>query len=222
MKLNNKLRPLVIATSIAISGMAAPIVSQAETSASVAVSNMYLWRGTNLSKDGGTVSGSLDYSMDGFYAGVWGSSETGGAETDLYLGYAGEVSDFTYDIGYAAYLYPEETGNLSDSDLAEVILSLGYGPVSFGAYIQTDSDYRDDNYFTLTYETGKFSGTYGWWDLDVGGTGSAVATDEYSHITLGFAATDELSFSLSKANSDDGTTDEDPLFAVTWSKSFDL
>jgi uncharacterized protein (TIGR02001 family) len=216
MKLNTKLRPLVIATSIALTGLAVPAVSSADTSASVAVSNMYLWRGLNLSPDGGVVSGSLDYSMGGFYAGVWGSSENEGTETDLYLGYAGEAGDFSYDVGYAYYMYPEDPADLSDSDAAEVYVTLGYGPVSLSIYQQVDSDLDDDMYYALSGSFGKFTATYGAWDLENPG-------DEYTHITLDFAATDELSFSVSKADSDIGDESiEDPLFAVSWSKSFDL
>jgi uncharacterized protein (TIGR02001 family) len=216
MKMNTKLRPLVIATSLALTGIAAPMVSHAETSASVAVSNMYLWRGTNLSQDGGVVSGSIDYTNSGFYAGIWGSSETDGSETDLYLGYGGSVGDFTYDISYAWYLYPEDAADLTDSDGAELILKLGYGPAKLGIYQQMDSDLNDDTYYALSGNFGKVTATYGWWDLEVPG-------DEYNHITVDFAATDELTFSFSKANSDTGNTAiEDPLFAVTWKKLFEL
>jgi uncharacterized protein (TIGR02001 family) len=235
MNFTKKLTPMVIAGTMAASAfMAVPMAAQADASASVAVSNLYLWRGQNLSPDGGVVSGSLDYSHEsGFYAGVWGTSENGGSETDLYLGYGGEIKGFKYDVSYWWYLYPEtRTGesafgagdstqlDMSDTDASEYVVSLGYGPGTFTAYIQADSDLDDDKYFTLSGEFGKFSATYGWWDLE-----NPDAADEYSHITLGFAATDELSFSVSKASSDrsdDLGVEEDPLFAVTWGKSFDL
>ena len=227
MKFTKKLTPMVIAGTMAASAfMAAPITAQADASASVAVSNMYLWRGINLSPDGGVVSGSLDYSKDGFHGGVWGSSEYNGSETDLYLGYGGEVSGFSYDVSYFWYMYPEErTGlgakiDLGDSDAAEYVVSLGYGPGTFTAYINADSDNDDNKYFTLSGDFGKFTATYGWWDLEFPNAG-----DEYSHITLGYAATDELSFAVSKASSDrsdDFGVEEDPLFSVTYAKSFDL
>lgn len=230
MKFTKKLTPMVIAGTMAASAfMAAPITAQADASASVAVSNMYLWRGTNLSPDGGVVSGSLDYSHEsGFYAGVWGTSEYQGTETDLYLGFGGKVSDFSYDVSYWNYLYPEERTSggaqidLGKSDAAEYVVSLGYGPGTFTAYINADSDNDDNKYFTLSGEFGKFTATYGWWDLEFP---NAAGADEYSHITLGYAATDELSFALSKANSDRTDklgVEEDPLFSVTWAKSFDL
>jgi uncharacterized protein (TIGR02001 family) len=227
MNFTKKLTPMVVAGTLAASAfMAVPMAAQAESSASVAVSNMYLWRGLNLSPNGGAVSGSLDYShASGFYAGVWGTSEDEGSETDLYLGYGGEVSGFSYDVSYWEYVYPEERDagkqlSISDSDASEYVISLGYGPGTFTAYINADSDNDDNKYFTLSGEFGKFSATYGWWDLE-----NPDDSDEYSHITLGYAATDELSFSVSKASSDrsdDLGVEEDPLFAVTWAKSFDL
>lgn len=235
MNFTKKLTPLMIAGTMAASAfMAIPMVVQADSSASVAVSNMYLWRGANLSPDGGVVSGSLDYSHEsGFYAGVWGTSEYQGTETDLYLGFGGEVSGVSYDVSYWKYLYPEErTGESAfgagdsaqlasgDTDAAEYVISLGYGPATFTSYINADSDNDDNKYFTLSGEFGKFSATYGWWDLEF-----PAAGDEYSHITLGYAATDELSFAVSKASSDrsdDLGVEEDPLFSVTWGKSFDL
>lgn len=227
MKFTKKLTPMVIAGTFAASAfMAVPMAAQAEASASVAVSNMYLWRGTNLSPDGGVVSGSLDYSHEsGFYAGAWTTSENSGSETDLYLGFGGKISDFSYDVSYWNYLYPEERvgglqQKLGDTDAAEYVVSLGYGPGTFTAYLNADGDNDDNKYFTLSGEFGKFTATYGWWDLEF-----PAAGDEYSHITLGYAATDELSFAVSKASSDlsdDSGVEEDPLFSVTWAKSFDL
>ena len=78
----NKFSSLAFSSALAISSLAmVPGVASAEVSANVAVSNMYLWRGVNLSPDGGVVSGGLDYAHDsGFYAGVWTSSEEGGHE----------------------------------------------------------------------------------------------------------------------------------------------
>ena len=72
MKLTKTLSSIAAASALTLGAMAAPTVAQAETSASMAFSNMYLWRGTNLSPSGSVISGSLDYSNDsGVYAGVW-------------------------------------------------------------------------------------------------------------------------------------------------------
>lgn len=228
MNLKSKTLQLAMASTLTAGAFAIPATASAGTSASVAVSNMYLWRGVNVAT-GGVVSGSLDYSHDsGFYAGVWGSSEGGYAttETDLYFGFGGEVSGFSYDISYWNYLYPERLDappvgdangftDLTDSDAAEVVLSLGYGPVNLTLYTNVDSDNDDNNYITLGFSQDKFSVTLGAWDLENPG-------DEYTHVTFGYAATDEVSFALNFTQSDTGTTEEDPLFQVTYAKSFDI
>lgn len=234
MNFKKKLTPMMIAGAMAASAfMAVPMAVQAETSASLGFSNMYLWRGLNLSPNGSVISGSFDYANQGFYAGMWTTSETGGSETDLYLGYGGEYQGVSYDVSYWKYLYPEErTGESAfgagdsaqigsgDSDAAEYVISLGYGPVTYTTYLNADSDNDDNTYSTLSADYEKFSFTYGWWDLEF-----PAASDEYTHITVSYAATDDLSFSVSKASSDrsdDLGVEEDPLFAVSWGKSFDL
>lgn len=209
--------------------MLVPATAQAEVSANVGVSSMYLWRGQNVSPDGGVVSGGLDYGHDsGFYAGVWTTSENGGHETDLYLGFGTEVSGLGIDLSYWNYLYPEDglpESDLEDTNAAEVALGLSYGPVSFGAYVNVDSDNDDDQYYTLGYGMDKFSATYGVWSLEE--TDPAVEENNYSHITLGYDATDELSFALNftineVADDEPGALQTDPLFGVTYTKTFDL
>ena len=222
MNFKNKTLQLAMASTIAVSALATPTLATAGTSASFAASNMYLWRGINVAT-GGVISGSLDYSNSGFYAGVWGSSEGAFAttETDLYLGYGGEAGGFSYDVSYWNYLYPEAldgTGaqtDLTDSDAAEFVVSGGFGPVTLTAYINADSDNDDNKYFTLGFSQDKYSVTVGMWSLENPG-------DEYTHVTFGYAATDEIAFALNFTQSDTGATEEDPLFAVTYSKSFDL
>lgn len=235
MNFTKKLTPMMIAGAMAASAfMAVPMAVQAETSASLGFSNMYLWRGLNLSPNGSVISGSFDYGNEGFYAGMWTTSEDAGSETDLYLGYGGEISGVTYDVSYWKYLYPEERDagaqiSSGDSDAAEYVISLGYGPVTYTTYLNADSDNDDNTYSTLSASYEKFTATYGFWDLenpkDPVPNPDGVIADEYTHITLSYAATDDLSFSISKASSDrsdDLGVEEDPLFSVNWGKSFDL
>lgn len=234
MKLKNKITSLAIASVLSAPAVMVSAPAHAEMSASFAAANMYLWRGQNLTKDGAAISGSIDYGHEsGFYAGAWTSTETEGHETDLYLGFGGEMEGFSYDVSYWKYLYPEDVDgttslqvDLGDNDASEFVIGLGYGPVSFTAYMAAESGSDDNNYYTISGDMGQFSLTYGFWDLEKGSiTG---AQDEYSHIQLGYAATDELSFAVSIAssdldsNSDTSAIEEDPLFMVMYSKSFDL
>ena len=213
----------LLAAAVAGSLFGAAGTATADVSASFAASNMYLWRGINLSTTGGVVSGSLDYAHDsGFYAGIWTSSETDGHETDLYAGFAGEIGGLGYDVGYAYYMYPEEgvDVSISDSALADVYANLTYGPVFLNLYQQVDSNADEDLYYQVGFTYDKFTAFYGGWDLENNGP-------DYSHVQVDFAATDNLSFSVSKAFADDDAggdpiVEEDPLFAVTYSLSFDL
>ena len=217
------LTPLALSVSVALGGaMVAPAAS-AEVSANVAISNMYLWRGTNLATSGGTVSGGLDYANEsGVYAGVWTSSEAGGTETDLYAGFAGKAGDFSYDIGYIWYLYPEDTGfspDLGDNDFSEIMLSGGIAGFGAAIYISADPvpasatlDGEDYTYMTLDYTSGKYNFLYGIQSMD------KTSSADYTHLTVTYSYDDNLSFAVSIASPD--TTDaieEDPLFAITYS-----
>jgi uncharacterized protein (TIGR02001 family) len=223
MKFSKKLSVLAVASALSIPALMVAAPAQAEMSATVTGSNMYLWRGVNLTESGAAISGSLDYSnANGLYAGVWTTTETDGHETDLYVGFAGDVSGIGYDISFWEYLYPEEGTDqgLGDTDASELVLGLSYADFGFGYYMATDSDADDDSYITLSYGMGPVDITYGFWSLENPG-------NEYSHITVGYAATDELSFGVSVASNDvddsaAGAVETDPLFTVTYSKSFDL
>ncbi len=158
-------------------------------------------------------------------------------------GFGGEAGGVSYDISYWNYLYNEDcTGDAAtdscdagENDASEYVLSVGYDPVTFTAYINADAPTSDDEYtyYTLDAGFGKFNVQYGVWDFN------AAGANNYSHITVSYAATDELSFAVSKASNDSGYendadqknvdpdtstygVEEDLLFQVTYSKSFDL
>lgn len=219
----------LLAAAVAGSLFGAAGTASAEVSASVAASSMYLWRGQNLTPDGAAVSGSLDYAHEsGFYAGIWTSTETEGHETDLYAGFAGEVGGLGYNVGYFYYMYPEEVDltvperlSISDSAVADVYLGLTYGPAFVNLYQQVDDNADEDLYYQVGFTYDKFTAFYGGWELENSGP-------EYSHVQVDFAATDNLSFSVSKAFADDDPVfgepivEEDPLFMVSYSLGFDL
>jgi hypothetical protein len=180
------------------------------------------------------------------YAGIWTTSETGGTETDLYVGFSGSAGDFSYDISYWLYMYPEELmqeafitypaapaagdiipvetssafTDISDTDISEIVASVGYGPVAFTVYVGVDTKAVGDDdyyYYTLGYDFSKFNLTYGAWSWD------KTEGADYSHLTLSYAPVDELSFAVSMASEDaKDSIEEDPIFQVTYSKSFDI
>lgn len=233
-----KLSPLALAMTIAAGGVAAPVAVNAELSANIGISNMYLWRGLNLTPDGPQVHGGLQYDHDsGAYGGVWTTNETGGSETDLYVGFAGEAGDFSYDVSYWQYLYPEDDDfgggavnvSLRDNDIQDLVVALGFGPATLTVYnYQGD----DSKYITLGFEHGKYSATYGVWDLDA----PSGTVNDYSHLTLSYAATDDLSVGISIAKNDvddhsgspgndfasGDPVETDPLFFISYNIPVDL
>jgi len=227
MKKTTNLTATALAVAVATgASFATPQTAQADFSATLSAANMYLWRGQNLTPNGAQVAGSLDYSTGGFYLGAWTSTETGGSETDLYLGYGGSVGGFSYDVSYWKYLYPEDctaapSCALGDNDASEAVVSLGFGPVTAAAYISVESGSDDNKYYTIDGTFGKFNLLYGWWDLENPG-------NDYSHLTFSYMPTDELKFAVSILDNASGYEPEtggltdNPLFMASYSKTFDL
>lgn len=210
--------------------------AMAELSASAAVANMYLWRGIDLGDGSAAVSGDLVYSQAGAYAGLWVSSgdDTLGNEYDYFVGYGNTVGDFSYDLSLWNYNYSDDglSGkglNISDDttgELSEIILTLGYGDISFSYYdnIAGGSGYE---YYTLGGSVGKFSATVGYHDFNAG----PGENDEMTHLNISYAVNDNLSFTASKVvdqgcDKDDtgciGTIDEDLKFVVAYSLPIEM
>ena len=120
----------LLATTSVVSSVSA---SELEVSANVALTSNYVWRGMSQTGNSPAVQGGVDLGYKGAYIGVWASnvdfgSTAGGydpasAEFDIYLGYAGEVEKFSYDIGLVQFMYP---GATDESNFAEAYLTLGY------------------------------------------------------------------------------------------------
>ncbi len=103
------------------------------TSASVALSSDYVWRGYSQTDEDWAISGSFDYAhASGFYAGTWASNVDFGddtsAEIDIYAGFGGETAGgLGWDFGVLRYIYPGE-----NYDWNEVYASLSYSFFSIG------------------------------------------------------------------------------------------
>ncbi len=249
---NNVTRVSSLIVALAAVGASAPSMAQVSAQGTIGVANMYLWRGLNNTPDGAQVQGGVKLSHDvGVYGGFWATTETGGHETDLYLGWAKAFGPFSIDLSYWIYLYPEDqttespssavpSFDMSDTTVADAVVAASYAineafSVGAAAYIQQDDfagaaeNADEDNYFTLTGTYKTVSLTYGWWSRETPATvanGLGAAEDEYSHIDVAWKATDGLSFAVSFKSSDlgtdDGGVDEDPLFKVAYDWSFDL
>ncbi|MDX1695171.1 MAG: TorF family putative porin, partial [Ketobacteraceae bacterium] len=158
----------------------------------------------------------------GFYGGLWGSSgdSSGGTEYDIFVGFGGEAGDFSYDISVWNYMYPssEEEDNILDDfgGLSELIISVGFGPVSFTYYdnIAGSTGYE---YYTLGASAGSFSATFGYADPEE--EEGQTFDDDYMHLDLGYAYNDNLSFTLSQVvdSDEEADIDEDLKFVVSYS-----
>ncbi len=212
-----------IAAAVLAAAAFAP-AANAEISASAAVSSMYLWRGIDLGDGSPAVSGDLKYSAGGFYTGIWGSSGDNGLgnEYDLFAGYGGEIGGFSYDLSVWNYNYSDEftgTGPTPAQDdtfgeMTDVVLTLGYGPVSFAIYDQVAGGAEDYAYYTLSAAFDKFSAKVGFHDYKSEDDGS-----DMTHIDLGYAFNSNLSFTLSKVvdEQEEDAYDDDLMFVVSYS-----
>lgn len=220
MSLSKTLRMTAMAVAVG-SAMAATPALAGDVSASATVANMYLWRGIDLGDGSAAVSGDLVYSVGSAYAGVWVSSgdDALGQEYDYFVGYGAEMGDFSADISLWNYNYSDgglfnKTGGFDVSDdttgeLSEVILTLGYGPVSFSYYdnIAGASGY---SYMTLSGTAGKFSATVGQHDFNA----DAGNSDDMTHVDVSYAFNDNLSFTASKVVGQDCDKDDDPALCA--------
>jgi len=189
---------------------AASVPAFAEVSASAGIASTYLYRGLDLGQGTPAISGSLGFKSHGFYSGIWGTSgdEARGSKYELSAGYNGEVGDFSYGLGAISYNYPTRA-NSEFGDYSDAVISLGYGPVSFGAYIPVGklNSSGDYTYFTLGGSFGDFSILLGMHSEDVAGGGVAKChVDAGStkrkcspvHLDVTYAYNENLSFTLSQ------------------------
>lgn len=145
--MKKQLLTTLTATSIAFFSA----TSYAEVTANAAVSSNYLWRGVTQTSDNAQVSGGIDYSHEsGFYAGTWASNvdfggDKPGYELDFYAGFAGEMGEFGYDVGYVYYAYPDAVDSI---DFGELYGALSWnwleGKVSYMSNAQSSASSEED------------------------------------------------------------------------------
>lgn len=131
----------------------------AEISGNVALSSDYMFRGISQTDNTPAISGGFDYEHDsGFYAGVWASNvdsaffSGANVEIDTYLGFAGGMDNWSYDIGFLRYNYPGT--NFSDNNTNEFYGSVGYdfGVFSVAGGLAYSPDFfglDDSEYYSL-------------------------------------------------------------------------
>ena len=134
------------------------------TSASVALTSDYVWRGASQTLEDAAISGSFDYShASGFTAGVWASNvdftddapdDGADIEIDIYASFGGELDNgIGWDVGYLRYIFPGTTAG-NDYDWNEYHVSASYS--YFSAAVNYSDDYlaggNDGLYYTLGFD----------------------------------------------------------------------
>ena len=128
----------------------ADFLSEVETSANVALTSNYVWRGMTQTDNKPAIQGGFDVGYKGLYAGVWGSNIDFGddvdtsIEIDLYVGYANDIAGITYDLAYTQYTYPGETDDLNFGE-ASIALGYDFEILSVGAKYYAGVDTHDSD-----------------------------------------------------------------------------
>ncbi len=165
--------------------------ANAEWSANAGWASDYYFRG--ILQKSSSVSGGVDFDNNGFYGGVWaadvGELTGDGLEVDGYLGYAGEIGDVSYGVGYTGYFY---TGDFDDT-YQEINLSTAYGiftlDVALGQYKNFGGPTTDYQFYSLTVAKNGFFGTYGSFDDEFDGAYVQAGYQmTVAEIDLGFSA----------------------------------
>ena len=237
---------MMYVAAVATTSVSSMAFAESPLTGNVGITSNYMWRGATQANDEAAVSGGIDYAHDsGFYAGTWVSSLGGDADTtdtdgsgqyeqDFYVGYSGKAGPVSYDVSYIMYTYP--VGEKVYADFEEVVLNIGYGPVTvtLAPTVGKESDptvtgakYEDDMYMAVSaeFEVKKdlmLGLVYGVYDFDeaAGTTDSA----DYSHYQLSLTKGDFVfAYDVKDPDTADPTGVVDaPRFSVSWSKSFDL
>ena len=69
-----KLKSLALTLGTVITTYSGLVSAELETSANVALTTDYVWRGTSQADNGPAIQGGFDLTAGGFYGGVWGSN----------------------------------------------------------------------------------------------------------------------------------------------------
>ena len=184
----------------------------ADISANIGWASDYFYRG--ILQAPSSASAGIDFERNGFYIGTWAADVKDGLEVDGYFGYATEIQDVSYSVGFTGYYY---TGDFDDT-YQEINLGLGYGYVSLdvaiGEYDNFDGGTEDYTYYALTVENNGFYGKFAGFSRDFEG--------EYLELGYGTTVAEvDIGISAIFANSDlVGESDESLVFTI--GKSFQL
>ncbi|MFT6920746.1 MAG: hypothetical protein ACJA2G_003399 [Cognaticolwellia sp.] len=204
------------------------------TSASVALSSDYMWRGYSQTDNEMAISGSFDVAhSSGLYAGTWASNVDFGdsvsTEIDVYAGFGNEIGDtgIGYDVGVLRYIYPDSEPDYSWNEfygsLSYSFFNVGvaysndvYGSDETGVYYSAGFDYDLPMAIALSAGVGYYD-----YDTVVYGAGNPdSATDYHIGVSKDLAG---FGFDLTYTDTDsdastlygDGATDGRVVFTIS-------
>lgn len=120
------MKKLMGAAMLAGATIAGAGAANAEVSASVTFTTDYVFRGISQTDGGAAIQGSLDWTQDMFYAGIWGSNVNFGAvnytelasmELDAYVGITPTTGPVSWDLGVVGYFYPNADDSIAGGEL---------------------------------------------------------------------------------------------------------
>ncbi len=206
-----------IAAFTALSAAGAASAQDVEWAFNAAATSDYVFRGASQSNEDMALSGGVDATIGGFYAGGWASTIDFGdatdAEIDVYGGYRTEAGGVALDFGVIGYFYTDAPSG-ADYDYVEykAAASRAIGPATAGVAVYYSPDFFGADE-TATYLEGNLaftpidkvtvSGAVGKQWLDV--------TDDYVTWNVGaaYALTDNLVFDVRYHDTD---VDNAPLY----------
>ena len=198
--------------------------SYAEVSATITGVTDYIYDGVSQSDNGAALQGSIDYSKDQFYAGIWTSNIDSPdpdyqQEIDYYIGWADSINDRVgYDVSVLYYQYPGTDDDL-DYDYIEYLAKLtidnfwiqaGYNPNYFGdtgrAWLaRIGHNYAINDTYTLEVELGTHKMT------ERDGDGFWFNHDKYNYWKIGVSRqimTLDVNLSYTDTNVSDENSEE--------------
>lgn len=202
------------ATTATLTALATPIpaIGQAQeftTSGGVAITSEYVSQGLKFS-DGPAVQAYVELNYGGFYAGMWGGSADedllfAKSEMDYYLGYAGEIGAFYYDVGVAYYTLQQDAFPVAfpTVDYEEYLVSAGYG-VTPQLYVTANyANAPEFGQSDVSLDVDYFTNLEG---LAIGATYGSVSNDfgdwDYWSVGGSYSLSDTVTFDLTYHDSD--------------------
>ena len=229
------LKKTLLSTMAAAALMSGATIANADdawsTSANVALTNDYKFRGISQSDESAALQGGFDLSHEsGFYVGAWASSVDfdtngpccdGSLELDYYLGYGADIGDsgFSYDVGVMAYTYPGDSGD--EGDYNEVYGSIAWQDLTVGL-VYSDDYYAETDEFIYLYADYSFALPNDFaLDLHLGYNmieedGGFLSSDEDAYTDYSVSVSRDFmgfNFALAYVGTD---LDDDDVFGTDW------